>query len=328
MASLYQRGKVFWVSYRRDGQSFSRSLNTKDKTVAKYLKNKIENEISQGKSPLPPNNILIGKVFDEFIERCQVNTKARTVAYYKESLMPFINAVGRNTKIQNIKEKTIIDFLNSKNGISPGNTWHIIKTLKTFMNFAVSRGYVGISPVTVKKPKLPRRSPEAWTPEETKKILASISNPAIYDMIYVNLHVGLRPAELLRVRWEDIDWKNEVLTIPEAKDGEFRKIQLHPEVIRILYPKKQATGRIFPELTEKQMSNISSEIRKKSKVQRIKRFWYSIRHTFATEYYKQTKDLRELQEILGHSKISMTTVYVNPQTEHSRQQIRKLAYAL
>jgi len=34
------------------------------------------------------------------------------------------------------------------------------------------------------------------------------------------------------------------------------------------------------------------------------------RHTYATQYYKQTKDIETLRRILGHSDISTTTIYI------------------
>ncbi|MFC2145433.1 tyrosine-type recombinase/integrase [Actinomycetota bacterium] len=37
---------------------------------------------------------------------------------------------------------------------------------------------------------------------------------------------------------------------------------------------------------------------------------HSLRHTFATEFYRQTKDLETLRLILGHSSVSTTQIYV------------------
>jgi hypothetical protein len=37
---------------------------------------------------------------------------------------------------------------------------------------------------------------------------------------------------------------------------------------------------------------------------------HTLRHTFATEYYRQTKDIETLRRILGHSDISTTTIYI------------------
>ena len=37
---------------------------------------------------------------------------------------------------------------------------------------------------------------------------------------------------------------------------------------------------------------------------------YTLRHTYVTQYYKQTKDIETLRRILGHSDISTTTIYI------------------
>ena len=37
---------------------------------------------------------------------------------------------------------------------------------------------------------------------------------------------------------------------------------------------------------------------------------HTLRHTYATEYYKQTKDIETLRRILGHSNIGTTTIYI------------------
>ena len=37
---------------------------------------------------------------------------------------------------------------------------------------------------------------------------------------------------------------------------------------------------------------------------------HTLIHTYATQYYKQTKDIETLRRILGHSDISTTTIYI------------------
>lgn len=201
--------------------------------------------------------------------------------------------------------------------------WHTIKSINTLLLFAVSRGYLNKKPVTIKKPRLQKRTPEVWTPEETKRIIAA-APPEVKNMIVLNLYCGLRPAELTRLCWEDIDLKMGVLTVQEAKDGEFRRIGLQPEAIEVLKKMNGTSGPIFPGMDKNRMRSISESIKKTAKVKHIKRLWYSIRHTFATTYYEQTGDLRGLQEILGHSKIDMTTVYVNPR----RETVKRIRYEL
>jgi len=314
---------VWWILYYKDGQKIQHSLKTRDKAVANFRKNEIENMLARGQSPFPEKNITVGQVYDEFIASRQAITQPRTVQYYQQTLSPFISAIGRESRISGVNDKILVDFLNSKTKVKECTTWHVIKAVNTFLLFAVSRGYLQKNPITVKKPRIPKRTPEVWTPEETKRIIAAAPHQT-RDMIMLNLYLGLRPAELTRLRWDDIDLKTGVLTVQEAKDGEFRRIGLQPEAVDILERMGPKNGVVFPGMDTNRMRSIAEQIKKAAGVRHIKRFWYSIRHTFATTYYEQTGDLRGLQEILGHSKIEMTTVYVNPR----RDRVKSVKYEI
>ncbi|GAH59904.1 unnamed protein product [marine sediment metagenome] len=55
---------------------------------------------------------------------------------------------------------------------------------------------------------------------------------------------------------------------------------------------------------------------------------HTLRHTFATEYYKQTKDIETLRRILGHADISTTTIYItlaNIDVENGMKSFKVLA---
>lgn len=328
MASIYLRKNFFWVSFTENGKRYQRSLRTKDRKIAKFKKNEIENRLSLGEPTTTQKKLSVKQIYREFLDHCAATLAVRTVEYYDEILLPFIRQLPENARFQEITDKAVIDYLNTKPNIKAGMTWHIIKVIKTFANFAAKRGYAKPGQLTVKKPKIQKRVPECWTAEEIKRVLDKASDPLLYGMIYVNLHIGLRPAELIRLDWSDIDFDNNHLTVREAKDSEFRHIMLHPAVIEYLKPLRKKSGQVFDGADSQYLRVTSRKLRKQAQMTHIKRFWYATRHTFATEYYKRTGDLRGLQEILGHSKIEMTTVYVNPQDDHQRQQINKLSYGI
>ena len=65
MGMMYQRGKVWWIKYYRNGRYYRESTRTTKKMVAQKLLERREGEIAQGKMP----GILFEKVtFDELAE--------------------------------------------------------------------------------------------------------------------------------------------------------------------------------------------------------------------------------------------------------------------
>lgn len=329
MASIYLRGKVWWLCYYEHGKKFDLSLKTKDKTVAKFKKNEIENKLATGESPLLKKDIALSEVYARFLSRSKSSVKPSTAKYYKDILDPFVKSLPAGIRIQKVRSETIDRYLNAKiddDKIQPGMVWHIIKALKTFFNFAVRERCITENPVKRNKPRLPKRVPECWTTDEIKRVIEHTRGTPAGTMISLNLYMGLRPSELLRLKWTDIDLNREILTVQEAKDGEFRKINIHPRALDILKSMPRSGEFLFQGMTVRLMEKHARKIRKAVGMSRVKKFWYSLRHTFATRYYEKTRDLRGLQEILGHSKIEMTTVYVNPSEHHRKEQIRQINY--
>jgi site-specific recombinase XerD len=58
----------------------------------------------------------------------------------------------------------------------------------------------------------------------------------------------------------------------------------------------------------------------KAGVERTKVFPHNLRHLFACVYYKASKDISRLADILGHSNINTTRIYTSISvSEHARQ---------
>jgi hypothetical protein len=92
MASVYLRGKVWWICYYDNGRKIQLSLKTKDKTVAKYKKNEIENKLLANESPLPTKNKSLKEIRDEFLER----QKARVSYTHYIGLKSYIDQFSRS----------------------------------------------------------------------------------------------------------------------------------------------------------------------------------------------------------------------------------------
>lgn len=333
MASLYLRGKTYWISYYPTPgvKPVQLSLKTRDKTVAKFKKNEIENRLTTGDIPRFNKNILLLDAYENFKKETQSSIKTATRIYYQDILKPFLASLSADIKLAAINNDLVTKYVNERiatRNIQPGMVWHILKVLKTFFNFCVHQKYLTENPVKKKKPKLPKKAPECWTTPEIKRVLLFTQGTLEGNIIEFNLYVGLRPSELIRLKWRDIDLDRETLTVQEAKDDEFRMIALHPAATKVLRNLPRVNDHVFPGITVRSLERKARAIKKKADLKRIKKFWYSTRHTFGTTYYEKTRDLRGLQEILGHSKIEMTTIYVNPNEAHRLKTLRQLKYEI
>ena len=114
-----------------------------------------------------------------------------------------------------------------------------------------------------------------------------------------------------------------------ALKGKIRVILLPNKLCRKLlkYAKKQKTvsGEIFLTRNGKSLSRrqIWSEMKNLCKfagVEASKVFPHNLRHLFATIFYRACKDIAKLADVLGHSSIETTRIYlVTSGTEHARQ---------
>ena len=115
--------------------------------------------------------------------------------------------------------------------------------------------------------------------------------------------------------------------------GKIRNILLPKKLCRKLlqYAKKQkiAAGEIFLTSNGKSMSRgqIWAEMKKickKAGVEHTKVFPHNLRHLFATVFYKACKDIVRLADVLGHSSVDTTRIYLMTTSAEHERQLEKL----
>lgn len=326
MASIYRRGKKWWIKYYKNGEMVRHSLNTENPKIAKYQQNEIENKLVIGDSPIIDKNNNTKEVLDKFYEYCKIHINNKTLQSYKNFLDNFFKWNGYCNLI-NITEPLVVDYIKKKSNWGPYSKNGFVKVLKTFINFAIRNKYMPNTPLNIKTPKIDKLPPPYLEKKEIKKLIkTSKSENRLYPRIIMGLYTGARPSEILRLKWKDLDFKNNVITIQKSKIGKFRRIVMHPELKKELKKLPPNSDKVFCRDNIINERRIIRRIKKNAEITHVKNFLYCLRHTFATHYYLETKDLKELSRILGHSNIQTTTIYVHPLEEHSHAQIKKLKY--
>lgn len=124
-------------------------------------------------------------------------------------------------------------------------------------------------------------------------------------LIELALRTGARAQELLNIQTSDLDPHEETVLIKGLKGSMDREIPLPSALFgRLLSFSKGCDGLVFP-ISYNYFRYIWTLYRP------IQKKLHCLRHTFAIELYKRTRDLRLVQQALGHKSISNTMVYAN-----------------
>lgn len=143
------------------------------------------------------------------------------------------------------------------------------------------------------------------------------SDPRNVLLLELALQTGARATELLNTQRSDLIVSDETLFIRGIKGSNDREIPLPSKLFLRLqrYNDGLAGTRLFDISYERlyQIWQLYRPVPKK---------FHSLRHTFAIELYKRTRDIRLLQVALGHRNIANTMIYAD--YLYSKEELRRL----
>ena len=155
--------------------------------------------------------------------------------------------------------------------------------------------------------------------ERLRKILTDFQDkdPRNCLMIWTGLRTGARAQEILNIQRSDLNPYDETIFIRGIKNSNDREIPVHSEFFTRLhgFAEQQGEQKIF-DITYTRLYQIWELYRP------IPKKFHSLRHTFAIELYKKTKDIRLVQVALGHRNSANTMVYAD--YVYSQQELRRL----
>ncbi|MGH1468941.1 MAG: tyrosine-type recombinase/integrase [Bdellovibrionales bacterium] len=138
-------------------------------------------------------------------------------------------------------------------------------------------------------------------------------------MVELALNTGARASELLNIRWMDLDTTEKTVFIKGLKGSNDREIPIQPDLYERIKKLKNPEA-----LLKDSVFNISYPrlIQIWNDYKPVNKKFHSLRHTFALNLYKKTRDLRLVQVALGHRNIQNTIVYA--EYVYSTEELRKL----
>jgi len=184
-----------------------------------------------------------------------------------------------------------------------------------------------------------RESGNKWRAERGYPLYASLKHFAYADYlkpaVLLSLNTGLRRGELFGLKWSDVDFEQQLLTVAAdvAKTGKTRHIPLNQEALKILRQWKIQDGLkslyVFAGRTGGPFHDLRKSWDGVLRKAEIKDFrWHDLRHTFASKLVMAGVDLNTVRELLGHTDYKMTLRYAHLAPEHKAAAVSKLVASM
>ena len=335
MAYLYRRPKdtgVFWIGWQdAEGKARQRSLRTRDQDVAeRVLEQHERNEVRarEGKPAAPASDppTRLSELWERYREANEAPLAVNTVNGYGARWRRFIRFAGDVNPVTVTPE--IIERFRASRARKVGRATVIgdLRHLSPIFTFAVERGWLAENPLSrVKKGTAPKPIIEVPTDAEVEKALARAkqADPELEAMMLTAYYAGLRRGELIRLRWEHLDFERGLLHVRgETKNYEERSIPLHDRLRRALELLPRRAQHVFPSPEGKQCQPGNLDrLRRQHKLPG----WHSLRHAFATRLLQNGADLETVRVLMGHRNLSTTARYLHSIGKVQRQAINALA---
>ena len=174
----------------------------------------------------------------------------------------------------------------------------------------------------------PRRLPTVLSIEEVAEVIAAAPGPGLKyrAALSISYGAGLRASEVCSLKVSDIDSDRMLIHVDEGKGGKDRKVMLSPDLLDLLrdyWREARPAGWLFPgkpKITPISARQLSRAFNSAKHVVGISKpaTLHTLRHSFVTHLLEANIDVRVIQVLLGHAKLSTTARYTHVATKTIR----------
>jgi integrase/recombinase XerC len=291
-------------------------------------------DMDKKSSPTP-----VEKAIDKFLHSLrQRNASVHTLKAYTGDLDNFAAYVGARDW-RSIDHLTIRGFLSHlyEKGLEKTSVARALAAVRSFYRWLAQEGVVEQNPAAlVSTPKLPKKLPRVPTIEEMNTVLdgqmpevASFPerDRIMFELLY---GCGIRNSELVGINLDDIRLSSEAILI-RGKGKKERYVPFGDSVkaalAAYLPPRQQTLAERKKNTTALLINQRGGRLTTRSVGRIIKKVAvakglspdvhpHTLRHAFGTHMLEEGADLRSIQEMLGHERLSTTQRYTQLSMKH------------
>lgn len=281
------------------------------------------------------SQVLLNDAFERFLAYGMAirNYRPITIRNYRDTFRLFIqesHAIEIDDLSKELVEKW---FFNGrlKRSWSSVTFRHHHKHLNMFFKWLLKEGLIPKNYLAdLEKPRMEKKIPRTLCADDAKLVLeASFHAGYRYKfekyrnraVIAIMLFAGLRRGEVMNLKLNDVNLENRSIFINQGKGAKDRVIPINSRLYTYLVDYAKERNRLKPyhcfffislgrlkAFGEKGINNLIKRLRKQTELDFSA---HTLRHSFATLMLEGGCDIYTLSKIMGHSKITTTTIYLS-----------------
>ncbi len=255
-----------------------------------------------------------------------------TVMSYQNDLTKLLKHLESQniTETDKISETSLNSYVLTmeREGMSPATVSRNIASIKAFIFYLIKKGSLHEDPTErIRAPKVEKKPPHTLTMEQVNGLLEQpskeskkgIRDKAMLELLYAT---GIRVTELISIKFEDVNLKSKYIRCCNSNKervvpfGNMAKLALEAYFVKV---RTELLGKVESNIC---FTNLSGEPMSRQGFWKIIKSYGKaagiqseitpqiLRHSFAVHMMENGADIHSVQELLGHSDIATTQVYM------------------
>lgn len=244
-------------------------------------------------------------------------TSHNTVVNYSRKLADLVLNFNKLPEYINEDElrNYLAELVQQAKSISQSEFKQLVYGLRFYYKMLGKRSEVQLPQIRSEK-----RLPVVLSKEECKVLFASVKNFKHRLMLMLIYASGFRIRELVNLKWSDIDIDRMMVHIKRSKGRKDRYVPLAVYLLEDLVKFREATVRgkfvfvganLINPIGATAVGLAMRNAVKRSGIQKEKVCLHTLRHSYATHLLEDGLDIISIKELLGHSRIEATLVYLH-----------------
>lgn len=224
--------------------------------------------------------------------------------------------------------------LEEKKTRHPSTVVRYLAALSHAFSIAIKEwGWIEDSPIKkVSKPKEPRGRVRFLDDEERTRLLSACkesSNQFLHIIVVLALSTGMRQAEILYLKWSDVDLDKGRVILHETKNGEIRQVVIAGHALQLIKDldkvRRLDSKLMFPGKYPKKpivIRAVWENAVKKAEITNLR--FHDLRHSCASYLAMNGASLAEIAEVLGHKTLAMVKRYAHISDAHTASVVSRM----